>query len=96
MVALGAFGPESFVAAKLVRGRAWTLGGALASSILLTLAGVGFLGLSLSSGLFSPLMMLAACAAVIALVFSALAITPFRKLLGVRRQLRTAGFDLDL
>jgi hypothetical protein len=94
LVALGALG--IFVAAKLVRGRAWTLPGAVAASIVLVLAGVGFLGLAVSSGLFASLHVMAACAAVTALVFSVLAITPFRKLLAVRRKLRSAGFDLDL
>jgi hypothetical protein len=94
LVALGAAG--IFVAAKLVRGRAWTLGAAVATSILLTLAAVGFFALAVSSGLFASLHILAAGAAVTALVFTVLAIAPFRRLVGVRRQLRTAGYDLDL
>jgi hypothetical protein len=94
LVALGSFG--IFVAAKLVRGRKWTLAAALAASILLTVAGAGFFALAVSSGLFASLHIFAACAAVTALVFTVLAMAPFRRLMQVRAQLRVEGYDLDL
>jgi len=94
LVALGA--GAIFVAAKLQRGRAWTLAAAPTASILLTVAAAGFFALAVSSGVFASLHILAACAAICALVFSVLAIAPFKKLIGIRRQLRTAGYDLDL
>jgi len=84
------------VAAKLVRGRAWTLAAALACSGLLAFAATGFFVLSVMSGLFTLLTLMGLGAGVTAAVLTVLAIGPFRRLIDTRRKLRDHGYDLDL
>ena len=84
------------VAAKLMHARRWTLVPALALSVLLTLGAVGFFVLCSSSGVFTPIGLLAIAGGVCAIVFTSLAIGPFRRVAATRRRLREAGFDLDL
>ncbi|HEY2743056.1 MAG TPA: hypothetical protein VGL86_00475 [Polyangia bacterium] len=85
-----------FVAAKLMHARRWTLVPALALSILLALGAIGFFVLSSAAGVFTPLSLLGIAGGVCAIVFSAIAIGPFRRIAATRRRLRDAGFDLDL
>ncbi|HUS68387.1 MAG TPA: hypothetical protein VMZ28_27825 [Kofleriaceae bacterium] len=96
-VALLVFGAIGIgVAAKLVRGRAWSLPAAIATAASLTLSAVGFFVLSAMAGLFTALSVLSAGAAVTALVLTLIAVGPFRQLVDTRRRLREAGYDLDL
>ncbi len=94
LVALGA--AALAVAAKLMRARSWSLAAGLGLSIALALAAVAFLVLAFVAGAFSPLTIFAIVAAVAAVVFTALAVRPFRAVAATRRRLRDAGFDLDL
>ena len=94
LLAIGA--ASIFVAAKLMHARSWTLVPALALSALLALGAVGFFVLSSLSGVFSPLVVIAIAGGVVAIVFSALAIGPFRRVAATRRRLKQAGYDLDL
>jgi hypothetical protein len=85
-----------FVAAKLHRARAWSLPVGLALAIVQTLATAGFFLLSFGSGLLSLLGALAVPGALVALTLTSIAWRPFRELIALRRELRRAGFDLDL
>jgi hypothetical protein len=84
------------VGAKLMHARRWSLWAALVTSSVLSLGCVAFLVLSVMSGVFSSIAVLAACGAVIALVLTAVAVGPFRGLQATRARLRDAGYDLDL
>jgi hypothetical protein len=84
------------VAAKLMHARRWTLVPMLVLSVLLTLGSIGFFALSSAAGVFTPLTLIGVGGGVTAIVFAALAITPFRRVAATRRRLRDAGFDLDL
>ena len=94
LIALGVAGIG--VAAKLVRARSWTLAAGLVVSALLAASSAGFFGLSVISGVFGSLSVLAVAASVTALVLTAIAVGPFRRLAATRRKLRDAGYDLDL
>ncbi|HZS37439.1 MAG TPA: hypothetical protein VFF06_11470, partial [Polyangia bacterium] len=65
-------------------------------SALLAASSAGFFGLSVISGVFGSLSVLAVAASVTALVLTAIAVGPFRRLAATRRKLRDAGYDLDL
>jgi hypothetical protein len=94
LVAVGA--AAIFVAAKLMHARRWTLGPAIALSILLALGSIGFFVVASLSAVFTPLSLIGVGGAVTAIVFVALAVRPFRRVTATRRRLRDAGFDLDL
>ena len=94
LVALGA--ASIVVAAKLMHARRWTLVPALGLSSLNALAAIGFFVLSSLSGVFSPLGLIAIAGGVVAIVFSALAVGPFRRVTATRQRLKRAGYDLDL
>jgi hypothetical protein len=85
-----------FVAAKFYRARAWALVAAMVAALALTLGSIGFVVVATMSGVFSPLAIFAVGGAVAAIVLTALAIAPFRRLRATRRRLRDHGFDLDL
>jgi hypothetical protein len=93
LLALAAFG--LVVASKQHRGRAWSLSAGLALAIVLTVAMLGSAGLSLASGVFSLLGMLAVPCTIAAIVIQAIALRPFAELVATRRRLRQSGFDLD-
>lgn len=96
-IALLGFGAASIaVAAKLMHARSWSLAAALASSALLSLGCLGFLVLSVLSGVFSSIAVLAAAGAITALVLTLIAAGPFAGLMATRARLRDAGYDLDL
>jgi hypothetical protein len=84
------------VAAKLVRGRRWTVRAALATAGLLIVGTLGFFVVGVLAGVYSLLCMLGFGGGVAALVLSILAVKPFQRLMATRAQLRDAGFDLDL
>lgn len=84
------------VGAKLMHARGWSLGAALATAGVLSLGCVAFLILSVMSGVFSSIAVLAACGAIVALVLTAVAAGPFRALQATRRKLKDAGYDLNL
>jgi hypothetical protein len=94
LLALGA--AAIVVAAKLMHARRWTLVPALALSALMALGAIGFFVISSLSGVFSPLGLIAIAGGVVAIVFTALAIGPFRRVTATRRRLKQAGYDLDL
>ncbi len=85
-----------FVAAKLMHARRWTLAPALGLAVALALASIGFFVISSAAGLFTPLSIIGVGGGVTAIVFCALAVKPFRRVVATRRRLRDAGFDLDL
>jgi MFS family permease len=84
-----------YVASKLYRGRSWTLPAALALTILMTLGAVGFLILSILSGVLSLLGGIAVPVVVLTLVLEGIAWGPFTELTARRKKMREAGFDLD-
>jgi hypothetical protein len=84
------------VAAKLVRGRSWSLGAGLGAAALLALGSTGFFMVASMSGLFSLLALIGVGGGITALVMTVLAIGPFRRLMRTRVRLREAGYDLDL
>lgn len=94
LVALGV--AAVLVAAKLMHARRWTLVPALALSSLIALGAIGFFVISSLSGVFSPLGLIAIAGGVVAIVLSAIAIGPFRRVAATRRRLKQAGYDLDL
>ena len=94
LLGVGAFG--IVVAAKLVRGRSWTLAAGLASSLSLAAGGVAMFVLSTLSGILTSLGLLALAAGITALILNILGIGAFRRLITARRRLREAGYDLDL
>src|SRR4051812_13766568 len=85
LVAIGA--ASIFVAAKLMHARRWTLVPALALSMLLTIGSIGFFVVASMAAVFTPLSLIGIGGGVTAIVFSALAVKPFRRVAATRRRL---------
>jgi hypothetical protein len=84
-----------YIASKLYRGRAWSLPAAISVTVLMGLGALGFLVVSVLSGVVSLLGAIAVPATVLAVVLEGVAWTPFHKLVALRMKLREQGYDLD-
>ena len=84
-----------YIASKLYRGRAWTLPAAMAVTVLMALGALGFLVVSILSGVLSLLGAIAVPAAVLTVVLEGIAWPSFQKLVSLRKKMREQGYDLD-
>ncbi len=84
-----------YVGLKLWRGREWALTPALVGACFMLVGSGLFCAWSFAHGLFSLLALLAVAGGAVALVFVALAVTPFKRMRKLRATLRQRGIDLD-
>jgi CHASE2 domain-containing sensor protein len=83
------------VAAKLARGRGWSLAAGIALGGALVVSTTGFLILSFLSGVFALLAILAVAASIAAVILQLVSVETFRHVAETRRRLRETGYDLD-